>query len=323
MRGGVLTNFIWAIQMPGFFIVSGYFAYRRSTSVKELINSAWKSSYRYFIPFLSWLFIVSTLILGKHNRNIITALTFIIRNVDSGLWFLWVIYILSLFAGIANYYINKEKVFTRFAGTTVTWLLLYAICAFLAIKEGYSFCGVKYILYYSIFYLIGYFIHAFEEIWITRIKESGYQIVAFICMFIYIGIIFNFDLYRCNDNLIGIVMRFTAGIAGNYILFFVIKKYQRYFEKAKLALIGQFTLEIYVVSAYVSHLMTADSIYSFFSVMGFLNFLFSLSLTIIFTTIIIAAFKAFAPLDFIFFGKMPNKMKPYTIIKEPDTEIKE
>lgn len=89
----ILQNMIWAVQMPGFMLVSGYFSFREVESGKKLRTGYRKSVERYLLPFLSWYVLVSVLLLGDYERNVLKGLSNLACRVDGGLWFIWVVFV--------------------------------------------------------------------------------------------------------------------------------------------------------------------------------------------------------------------------------------
>lgn len=90
------------------------------------------------------------------------------------------------------------------------------------------------------------------------------------------------------------------------MLLAVCEKYAEEMGRVKLEKLGLYTLEIYVTHVCVNRLMSKGD--SFFTLTGFGLFVCSLILTIVFTTIIIAAFKSIPIADFLFYGKKKKKV---------------
>ena len=63
-EGGILTNFIWAVQMPGFMLVAGWFSARKIESLKLTVHRIILSTQYYALPFFSWYFFLNCLLLG-------------------------------------------------------------------------------------------------------------------------------------------------------------------------------------------------------------------------------------------------------------------
>lgn len=298
MKGGVLTNFIWAVQMPGFMLVSGYFAARIIRNLKEAGKRIVLSVQYYALPFFSWFVLIDVLLLGRFGHNPLKGLTVLLNRVDGGLWFLWVVFVLSVIATLANFALCCSKCRAVKFGTIV----IISLGALIAVAKvfGINFLGIKFILYYAIFYGFGWIVKWTEDWW-KRWWKKAQPIVLFACLIIYLAIVFNFDLYHSADNAINIAMRLIAGFTGNAVLLAVCGKYEDVLSKARLDWIGMYTLEIYATHMCVNNLMEMGE--GFFTLAGFGNFICSLIITVAFTSIIIAAFKAIPAADFIFFGK--------------------
>lgn len=106
----ILQNLIWAVQMPGFMLVSGYFSFR---DVKKMLVGYRKSVERYLLPFLTWFVLISVLLLGNYEHNVLTGLNRLAWRVDRGLWFIWVVFVLSLIMGLCNLIRSKVNGFVK------------------------------------------------------------------------------------------------------------------------------------------------------------------------------------------------------------------
>lgn len=300
-EGGILTNIIWAIQMPGFMLVSGYFSARKIESTQELSKRIIASMQHYALPFLSWWFLVTVLLLGCFNRNVLAAAEHITFHVDSGMWFLWVVFILSILATICNYICSQNA--THLVVKTATSVIaMLGLLGVIGILFGIKFIGIKLILYYSIFFECGWFLHRTQNVFKQLIeKYSG--LIVFAAIVCFSAIVFNYDLYHGEDSLISIALRCVAGFSGNAVLLWVANKYKETFERIRLDQIGLYTLEIYTTHMYVNGLMGAGNTSGFFTVTGFANFTVSLLLTTIFTAILIMIIKSIPLTNFLLYGK--------------------
>ena len=301
-EGGVLTNIIWSVQMPGFMLVSGYFSSRIIVKMKDVTVRISLSLQHYAIPFLSWFIMINTLVLGQYSRNPISGLRELFSHIDIGLWFLWVIFILSIIATFANYALSCNK--NRIIKFIVVIMISFGLLLAAAKVFGLNFIGIKYILYYSVFYGFGWMVKRTERWW-KRFWPLISNIVIGLCFFVFIAIIFNYDLYNAKDNLIGISMRCISGFTGNVVLLMICQKYKSILSRAKIDTIGMYTLEIYATHMYVNNLMEMQG--SFFTLSGFGVFVSSLVLTTVFTAIIIVTIKTIPLTDFVFFGKNKNE----------------
>lgn len=105
--------------MPGFMLISGYFSFRKVENKKKLMNSYRKSVERYLLPFFSWFILISVLLLGNYERNVLKGLDILVWRVDGGLWFIWVVFVLSLIMGLCNLVLGKVR------GIKNSWYLLW------------------------------------------------------------------------------------------------------------------------------------------------------------------------------------------------------
>ena len=299
-EGGILTNFIWAVQMPGFMLVAGYFSAREISDGKSVGKRIVKSAEHYALPFFSWFLLISCLLLGDFDRNPAKALTTLLNRVDYGLWFLWVVFVLSIIATLCNRAYSCGR--GRIIKTGAVLVFCVGILSAVGIKIGINFLGIKFIFYYAVFYGFGWLAHWTQGLW-NKWWPKVRNIVAVLSLMVFIAIIYNYDLYHCGDDLISIGLRCIAGFTGNFVLLWVCQRYEKQLDKAKLGWIGRYTLEIYATHMYVNGLMKADNGYGFFTVVGFGNFFISFVLTIVFTVIIIAVFKSIPVTNFLLYGK--------------------
>ena len=294
-EGGVLTNYIWAVQMPGFMLISGYFAFREIVDISAAKQRLCSATQHYALPFFSWFLLIDVICLGRFDRSPLVGLKELSSHVDYGLWFLWVIFCLSIIGTIINYCIHTSKL-----KAAAIFAVFFTVLISIGLRVGFNYFGIKYIVYYALFYFFGWLIKSeertFKELW-DRFKS----VILTVSLISFILIIHNYDLYHSEDTLIAIAMRCVAGFTGNAILLNVSMKYKTALSKLKVDTIGRYTLELYATHVYVCGLMKPET--SFFTTTGFVNFCISLLLTICFTTIIIVVFKSIAIINKIMYGK--------------------
>lgn len=299
----IFYNLIWAVQMPGFMLVSGYFSFKEVENGKNLMIDYGKSVERYFLPFLMW-FILSVLLLGDYERSLLRGLISIVWGVDKGLWFIWVIFILSLILGLCNLVRSKVSGFKKqVLSVAVVFGGCYGVLFVLARLFSVNFLGIKFILYYGLFYGLGWLIRWGQGFW-ENYKGYFYDTAAFICICIFTVIVFNVNLYLIDDDLHGIALRFIAGATGNYVLYYVIRKMVPQLQKIKMEYIGMYTLEIYVTHFHGLHLFSGVANGDmFFSIPGFIAFTIVLIGTVIFTGIVILVLKSIPGTNYLLYGK--------------------
>lgn len=301
--GGVLYNVIWAVQMPGFMIVSGYFSVKKVSNKREALNQIKRNTERYLVPFIAWFVLIDVFLLGSYRRNPVWGLMDLFKHVDRGLWFIWVVYILSFASTFFNYIVgSKINIRAKIACIVGFCILCLGGGMSIGIYTSYSLFGMKYILWYSVYYGFGWVLRITETHWKTmllKIKNVG----LFFCLSVFLFIVWNWDLFHCEDDLYHIILRCIAGFAGNAVIFGMIRHFESFLYRMNFALIGKFTLEIYVTHMYFNHLFWGSNKNSFFTLEGFGNFMCSLFCTILFSSIVIMIFKSIPIANTLFYGK--------------------
>ena len=289
--------------MPGFMLVSGYFSFREMESGKKLRTGYRKSVERYLLPFLSWYVLVSVLLLGNYERDVLKGLSNLACRVDGGLWFIWVVFVLSLITGLCNLIRGKLIGFVKqLTAVAVIVGVCYSVFLVLTKLTSVNFLGIKFILYYGVFYGLGWFIRWTQIFW-EKQKPFFYDTLAFICICVFAAITFNVNLYLIDDNQVGITLRFFAGATGNYVIYYIVKKLVPQLQKIMMDWIGTYTLEIYVTHMYTNHLFSKVANNAFFTVPGFTTFTISLICTIVLTGIVIVALKSIPATNYLLYGK--------------------
>lgn len=242
--------------------------------------------------------LIQVLLLGGHDRELLLGLEYLMTHVDSGLWFLWVVFILSIIATLGNLALSSGRGGMLKAG--IVYTACFGMILVAGLMTGIDFLGIKFILYYAVFYLFGWLVK-WTENWWKQWWSKWAGTFVFIALVIFLSIVFNYDLYHSDNGLIAIVLRCIAGFTGNLVIYQVCGEYGRTLERMKVDLIGMYTLEIYVTHVCVVGMMRKGD--SFFLLAGFWNFVASLILTSFLTIIIVMTFKAIPAVDFLFFGK--------------------
>ena len=150
-----LWNVIYSFHMPAFMAVSGFLVFRPNV---EWRGQFWKLTYRRFrqliVPYLAW-----TLLLMVISNNLnIHRMGELLLYPDKGLWFLWVLFFISVLFTLCSYVAVKIKVKQELI-MAIMCLLMAASMILFKTKEF----GAQYIAYYFIFYSLGYFAHRYYD----------------------------------------------------------------------------------------------------------------------------------------------------------------
>lgn len=304
----ILGNAIFAVQMPLFMIVSGYFSVTSERYYKfrdELKTYIKKRTMHYMLPFASWFIIVNVFIRGFYERNIIQAMCVLVNNIDVGLWFLYVVFILSLVIIVAKRICYKAK---RIQNAGIASIIIGGVMllplVFIGKILGMRFMGINLILYYYVFFALGHTLFLYKE----KIKLISNNNVRLMCGFglsliIFTLIILTHNIELSPDSIINVAIRILAAITGSLVIAIAVYKLSKG-KKSLLAKIGQFTLEIYVVHVcYIGVLPKGE--YYFYTFDGVIFFLLAFLITMALTTFTIFFITKIPILNIIFFGKKP------------------
>ena len=95
-----LFNFIYSFHMPLFMFLSGIVSYKVSVKLEAIS----KRFYQLIIPFFLWPLFSCLLINGDFE---IAIWNNIIERPDKGLWFFWILFLISSYYYLIIYSINK------------------------------------------------------------------------------------------------------------------------------------------------------------------------------------------------------------------------
>lgn len=244
----LLFNIIWSIQIPAFMVMSGYF----SISSKPLKVRMPRKIINYFLPFIVYFFLRCYI----DNITLDSGFNKLINHLEFSLWYIFVLFVLSEQNDIAEFVTNifvkeKNKIYVFFH--SIFFFILASSWLILAKFYGITFLGAKYVVYYSLFFYLGWLyrfiltnpILDFVKSLIKNHIETFYTIA----LIIYSLIILKTNIVNTPDTVIGVIPRVFASIFGVIILFYTVinsKLIDSYLGK-KLAFIGSWSLELYFV----------------------------------------------------------------------------
>lgn len=271
-ENSIVYNIIWTIQMPLFIVISGYVTrYSHGVdNIRNLLKYLKKRSLAYLLPFCVWTFIIRGFIFGQTKY---LDIKYVIYHMDSGYWFLFSIWTISVIYGISAYLANKtlyrisrdtsEKPYAKLIMTVIFCSAGEGILCLMGIVFGFSFLCVKLSMYYLVFYIAGFIYGALHDQILSAINGKLVQniMIAVSCI-TYIVLITKSNYYYAADNLIGIVGRTIASLTGIITVCGLCSGLFRSQTKTSQALlyIGRHSLEIYVIHYFFLSLIQLSSI---------------------------------------------------------------
>ena len=305
----LLFNIIWTLQIPLFVVVSGFFAWGGEFTVEQFI----KKIRNYLIPFISC-FLISELFI-RGNTDLLSRFVYLAYHLESSLWYLFVLFLLSLIHMVAVTIViktYKSKIDT--IGKIIVYSIVYVVCLLpfgcLAIAMGTSFLGSKFVLYYSLFFWMGFVWKTVSGIIVDRNEQVKLQIeglqniivvMAFIAYFVLIS---RFNIAESGDRLHEIVIRFTASVCG--IILVIKTVYSVYNENNQcskfFAYLGNYTLEIYYIH-YLFIPFFTNIAYPISTPMGMMSIVFLYFVVLALCAIGIMVTKSSSQLSLLLFGR--------------------
>ncbi len=229
---------IYSFHMPLFMFLSGYVAvYAPTDSISRL-----KSRFiRLVVPFFSWAVVsfgISCVGKGAVDWSYWIDL---FRNVDTGLWFLWVLFLIHLL-----FYLG-EKV--RFAGQ-------YSLLVPLVLVQfiPYSFLGISFVKMYIVFFSIGYYLNKNSLELLLRKRTVIRYLVLFCTLALYIYL-FQYWTFAGRVAFLGVdnyfvrkLYKLVVAVLG---ILFIYEAFNIHTVcESSLKWLGKNTIEIYTTHAY-------------------------------------------------------------------------
>jgi fucose 4-O-acetylase-like acetyltransferase len=293
MTDPYLYDMIKSIQMPMFFLISGYLsgAGTKIRSTKQYMEKLGKRAVSYLLPFFSWLVV-------QHITFVPRALKTVLFQLDYGLWFLMVLFLFSWITMTGQLVQAKVKqewgFWAVFLGSSVLILLAYL--------KGVTFLSpsllVIYLPYYGGACLTGMHPELFAKIPI-RIQRSA----ALVFGIVFLIMAMTLDLVTVTG--IGMLcVQTLASFLGCLALIRLVLDWKENRWKTKLAALGRYTLEIYVLHYQFARVLNpTGKIFLFWSPSGLLYSVAAFAVMSVITAAAIWLIDRIPPLRLLLFGK--------------------
>lgn len=290
---------IEAVQMPAFFMISGYISGMKSP-VSNIIK--WrqvisKRAVTYLFPFFTWLLL-------KQWDDLIRGFTNTMIQLDRGLWFLMTLFIINVLL-YTTQLLNKKGYqklkLTGFLGFCIIFLLLSSVFVVQYIM-GNPFLSPVLTIKYIPPFLFGYFLSVYKEE-IQSVLKREIQIIAFFaCLILFFVLCLQQNNFT--SPLLILSMSIIKGLLGSYVVFYAFSKSKENLIKSKLAWIGKYTLEIYTLHFhFATKLNLGDLNFGLYSFQGFLFILATFITMSITSALLIYMIKQNKVTNLLMFGR--------------------
>lgn len=300
-----LSNLMAAVEMPLFILISGYFGSREISKHESetLLHIIRRKTIAYIIPFFSY-YIIFKFIFDPASieNNLFKAFFELLSNITLSLWFLYVIWVLSIILNVAVHI--ACRVFNQIKNAWLPVAIIYyffvvIIGVFIIQFRGSAFLGIKYVMYYSVYYFIGYFIH--YHINVKPILRN--DVAGFISAIVYFVGCRYYKVLILPDNIVGIIIRFILAISGSIIIYRLSCKMLHLKKGQPLQYIGNKTLEIYYIHSFLMRIIDIIPEKTLMSYYGIQKSILLSIVLIILIPIIYIIISENQYLSFVIFGK--------------------
>lgn len=314
-QNSFLYNMIWSLQMPLFILVSGYVTrYSRGCYDRQsFLRFTWRRTLAYLLPLIVWTFVVRGFIFGE---SCYLNPKWVVYNMDSGYWFLFTIWTISMCFGFAEY-IAKRWTHTNREEVILTSLLFFVgggVLLIIGKFMGLNFLCIKLTLYYMPFYWLGYLYGKYRDVLFAYkhgevIKNS----VIAICTLVWLYILSHVKLFGLPDNGISVILRVVCSLTGCITVCGLCKSLMEAIQSAgnhrftngggDFCWAGVHSLEIYLGQYLVLNILKMHELPAFLSIHGLALTLANFLLTMVLLHVIILLTNQNKYLRFVLYGK--------------------
>ena len=298
MEDGYIYDAIKVIQMPLFFMVSGYLCGigRKIKSLADYGKILKKRALAYLVPFFFWIVL-------KHPLAPVSSIVKTLFKLDEGLWYLMTLFILTVMVYTAQ--LAAEKVEAR--KTLIFWGV-YLVLAVLVVAQsfsGWEFLSPGLTRLYLPFYMTGYLAGEYRE-QVEKVPGKAKAALAVVTGIGWLALIIGADLVDVS-TLLKLGRQVLASFLGCYTVIYLMTLCRDGKVKRFLAWLGNYTLEIYVLHFHFATVLNQGKDYALYTWEGLLFLVASFVVMSAITAAIIFVTKKIWILDFLLYGKLRRR----------------
>jgi fucose 4-O-acetylase-like acetyltransferase len=301
-----LYRMIEAVQMPVFIMISGYISGFKLpiNNFEQWKNTISKRVVSYVVPFFTWLLL-------KQWDDLLRGFENTIFQLERGVWFLMTLFILNVILYTAQVFsknFRKKGKIQGFLAFCIIFGLISTIFVVQLILKN-TFLSPIMTLRYIPPFLVGYLASLYKED-IVKIFNKKLQLAVFIIsMVVFAYACVRYD-YQSETPIVTLVRQIIEGLLGSYVVFYAFLNSKKNVVKSKLAWLGQYTLEIYVIHFNFARILNRGVLdFGLYSTKGILFVIASFVAMSITTAALIYMAKQTPITNFLMFGKRSSQRK--------------
>lgn len=166
-------NLIYSFHMPAFMAVSGYFAYRVHRVWGGKLSTCKRRFLQLLVPYFAWS-IVSMIVSGEVT---FLKLENIFLHPDTSFWFLWVLFWINILFVLGQWIAEKCHLDELIPISTICVVLLGMM-----VGLEFRLFGFQFLAYYFLFYTLGYVVHRFSFLQVSKNGVLVLLLFAWFCL---------------------------------------------------------------------------------------------------------------------------------------------
>lgn len=270
----LLYNIITSVQMPLFMIVSGFaMGYSREIiQFSDYLSFIKKRSLSLLLPWFTWSVLVYFMLI---DATVLEHIKYSIYHMESAFWFLFSLWSICLYFGLSLWLSNLfNRRFRLFLVPLFTFISA-SVLLLIGTKTGLTFLGIKYTVYYTPFFLIGWLVcYIVKNHAIMSMPAGGgkrFLDVVFLFSVILFGIaVSKVSIVDVPDTIFYILFRFFVSLIGCFIIiYFVYNSNSKFLYSNVMKSFGTHSLEFYVIQYILINIFVKPASLSINSTEGF------------------------------------------------------
>ena len=294
MTDPYVYDVIKSLQMPLFFLISGYLAGAgtKVENIRQYRQRMCRRAVSYLLPFFSWLTI-------QHITYVPGAWKTVLFQLDYGLWFLMTLF---LFTWIVY---TAQLVQAKAESEWGLWRVIFGGCGGIlgAYLAGVTFLSPSLLVIYLPYYVSAYFCGLHPEFLFEKVPVSFRRWTAYMGGIVFLGMAVFFDLVTVTGILM-LGVQTAASFLGCMAVIQLVLDWKTNRIKSGLVRLGRHTLEIYVLHYHFADILNpGGTLLVFWSAAGLLYSMAAFAVMGLITAVLIWLIDRTALLRLVLFGK--------------------